>query len=445
MGNSDPFDAYAIPIGPVESYLLNEYLKFVIPEGIREKPGSIVYVGTAYGRTYYEHCLKDEASAYALLARNESVMNQARRNPYAAETASVLGYMAKSQAALQKRLPLVNGSENPELLCTIMWAASFLATIEIALQTSNVQIHMRAVIKMILRYVELKKHELDAALLIYPMFTASNSALMTAARPAFDMYTWFPRVFQDTWTKAKAFRRSGARDPKSIYIHHDVRDTTTRTIIARQWEALDPVHLHGTNLCTKDELLLMSAAASLEMFYHGQLLNIAADAMQYIERPGLTFDQVQDEAAKAYIPFATLLWMHVRYLGSLGRKTFGVVTPIVLRRLQNAMKKSGTSPTMSSQQPERYAVAKLWAISMGVCAESQRQMVLGLDPACGSWFFEAFRKQVHSMQIQSWQQASSVLGQILYNDRVRPHISEWWYLVFPSHVRSSTDSDEWQG
>lgn len=439
LGNSDPFDAYAIPIGPLESYILNRYLESVSLQ--YTQIGSANRVLSAFSKRYYIQCLQNEAAAYGLLARNAAVMGQTSPSQYVLDPTLTICYLARCQAALQKQLVLINGGETPQMIYAVLWAASFLATIELTREKSSVQIHVKAICEMVERYVDLVAEELDPMNVLYPIYVTFGIASMTLTRPVFDMEEWFPRTFRASWLKVPRIYTDRLGATTRDHIHSDIQDSLLREFIKTQrdhWEIYS--YFLGVSLKESrpdDETALTNGVGSHEAWYYGRMLNFAVEATNELAGCDLSPRQLQDKATSAYVSIAMLLWVNVKNNGAASRKAFGVVCLGLLQHLRDAIIKA-----KSLQDPGQFTTAKLWALFMGVHSETQRRLVLNLDLVCGTWFFDAFREQASCMQIRSWQHAVSILEQVLYVNAMRPHISEWWDQVCPSHVPTLTCSDE---
>lgn len=439
LGNSDPFHSYAIPIGPAESFILNQYLESVSLQFNQTDPKTCLI--SAFSRRYYVQCLQSEAAAYGLLARNATVMGQTCLNQYAPDSLSIIRYLARGQAALQRQLALINGDETPEMVYAVMWAASFLATIELTLGRSNVHIHVHAVCALVERYVDLLAEKLDPMNVLYPIYVTFGIVSMTLTRPVFDMESWFPRTFRASWLKVETTYTDKFSSMTGSLIHSDIQDSLLQDFIISQrnnWEIYS--YFLGVPLKDArpdDETDLTNGIGSHEAWYYGRTLNLAISAMNSLEGSDLCPEQMQGKATTAYVSIAMLLWVNTKNNGIASRRAFGVVCLGLLQHLKSAIIKA-----TALQRPGQYATAKLWALFMGAHTESQRRLVLNLDCACGTWFFDAFREQVNHMQVQSWQHAVSIFEEVLYNNAMRPHISDWWDQVSPSPIRTLTVSNE---
>lgn len=434
LGNSDPFNAYAIPIGPYEVYLSQVYQQLTFPQLYNLKqPKWRQFVANEIASTHHT-CLQDEAAAYSLFARNSALEHVIIRRSNPAVSTPLLNYMTRTQAALHRRLALMDGSETPQTVYTITWTTCFLASAEMIVKSSTTDYHFRALGKLIVRYAELMGENMEIGSILILVYVVLMRASTTLTVPVLDMADWFPRVCQDTWYEAEALWPMRVNSSPGIAVHREIKDKVIREIMTsqRQGPNFSP-DLIETCHDTEKARLLANTMRSQELYQNGQMLNVATDALKQLGAADLTLESLQDESARAYMAISTIVWLRLTsattFFGNAIFDSSLFVLPH-LRKVFANLEERG----LYMRGPQRHQQPKLWALSMAVQSEFHRKYVLGAAPVCGEWFIEALRDHASSMQIHSWQQAVNILEQFLFNDELKPHISEWWQEVFSDKI-----------
>lgn len=422
------------------------YQVLVAPRFDRLGSRQVVRLPATPNWTQYGIVLEDEAAAYSLLARSAALEHWKLSGRDAAPSTSLIKYMAMSQAALHKKLPLLDGFETPEIVYSIMWTSAILAMADMFMGSLTVHIYSRAMCRMIVRYVELAGQNLQPELILYPLYTDAIRSLVTVTRSNVDMIYWFPQVFRSMWNKAATLCPIKDDAISTCQIHPDIKDTILRDIMLSQRENGNPyLDTQDTRMNAADSLLLANTIRTQELYRYGRLLNIAVDEMECLkESPALPRQipqLIQEQITRVYVTLATLLWMNLTSPTSFASNAMLDSTPGFLKHLKATVMQSNWHQEVSPDSNQPYAVAKLWALFVGVHAELQRKDAQKADYVCTDWFFKAFRQHADSMRIHSWQQSVALLRQILYSDRMKPHISEWWHYVFPT-VKSESGDDK---
>lgn len=376
------------------------------------------------------NCLKDEAAAYGLLARNAAMETVMTGGLDAPPSPAILDYMTRAQAALRLKLPLLDGSESSSTVYPIMWATCLLAGTEMILRSPTADVHLRALSNLVVRYVELMGQDLDEGSILNLVYADITRASIDPNRPFLDVLNWFPQIFQGVWKAAEERLGSQYRivDAK---VHSDVTDETTRLHILSAREDLRIFrHLRGVTLSPQDVKLISTVTQSRRLHRQGQLLNIAMDEIEHLDRPGQTIEEIQDHSARAYVPLAILLWSLSASPISIGGTVLFDPAPGILPYLKHTITKGMVSSQAREQGYGRYMDARLWALYVGAQTECNRTEVLGLNKVCGEWFPETFFKQASTMRVETWQRAVTIFEQFVHSDHMMPHISHWWQPGF---------------
>lgn len=380
-------------------------------------------------------CLPDKAATLALLARNLAIQEFRSRRGQSTEISTTnLSYLAGAQAALRKNLGYMSGSgpRTPSIIIQILWTTCLLAYAELINGSPTVGLHLRAMSQILVRYAELTGSHVDRAHVIGVSIIDVVRACTTLTRPTIDMVNWFPAIFRTMWEETGVVCHNVQGDKKSVassIVHRAIKDKRLRTIVLVQRQEQEKHHeLVEANLDAKEASVRGQSIHSRQLFQQAQLLHIVLDAIERLGTPRISQEQVQDQTTRAYLSISVLLWLLItspvsftpeRLLDGIGR---------ILQHARNILMKGGNDARVFPSDP-RFQEARLWALCIGVHTELHRKENLGHEPACATWFFEAFAVGVKSMKIRSWQQMTEISEHFLPLDRMQPHISRWWQQV----------------
>lgn len=375
-------------------------------------------------------CLKDEAAAYSILARNSALEHIVIRRSNPAMSTSLLSYTTKTQAALRRRLALMNGSETPQLVFTTMWSTCFLASAEMIVNSPTTDFHFRALSKLVMRYVELTGKGLEIDTILNLVYVVMMRSTATLSRPVLDMANWFPRLCHEMWYMAEVTWFAGEASASSRIIHGDVKDEVIRKLLRSQ--SLAPnLSANLVETCHDPQAikLLCNTVRSQELYRNGQMLSIAVDALEKLRRTDVTREQLQDESARACLSLSVILWLRLTSATTFFGNAFFDTSVYMLPHLKSVLANLG-----EGRAQKKYRESQFWALFVAVQSELHRKHVLGMGPICGAWFMQAFRDHTAAMQIQNWQEAVRIFECFLFTDGLRPHISEWWHQVISDEV-----------
>lgn len=425
-GNSDPFNTCAIPIGPYEAHLFRIYEQFTRPLLLNLKqPKWQTYMASGIVETH-TNCLQDEAAAYSMLARNSALEHVMMKRSSADISTPLLNYTTKTQAALQRRLALMNGSETPRIVSTIMWSTCYLASAEMIVGSPSTDFHFQALSKLIVRYVELAGQDLELNTILMLVYVVVVRAAATLTRPVLDMSNWFPRLCQETWQTGELIWRARGNSITEAIIHQDVKDESIREIVRTQklGPNFSPEMIESCH-DPQESKLLYNTMRSQELYRNGQMLSVAADAHEKLRRTDLTSGQFWEESLRAYISLSVILWLRLTSTTTFFGNTLFDACVYILPHMKTTL----TNLQERSEQ-KRHREAQFWALFMGVQCELHREHVLEMTPMCGEWFKNTFHDHAAAMQIRTWQQAVGIFRSFLFDDELKPHISVWWNQVF---------------
>lgn len=438
LGNSDPFGTYAISIGPRESHSLQVYQRFVVPCLYKSRTPELVNLVILAERQSNITFLQDEATAYALLAREaalESLLSL--RGRHVAPSTSSLIYTTKCQAVLRKRLSQINGTETPETVVIILCTILRLTAADAMTASSYAHLHIQAIRRLLARYTELVGTNFDRRVimdLLALVYVDVSQALLRSTTPMLELNDWLPYLNQDHKDASGMFQPSELiTETLDIgTVHTDVKDEMLRTLIRNQRGTLFRYHQSLEGKLDPQAAGLLSAALDKDILQIVQLLHIISETEAYSQTE-LSPEPLEDQTARVYIPLSVLLWSHLALPTSVVINLLVDVAYPTLRRLRNALLKSKPDQKTYLCGYTAFAHARLWALSVGVHTELHRARVLGLNMVCGYWFLDTFREEADALGVHSWQHAASIFKQFLYSDHLEPHLSQWWDEVASPH------------
>lgn len=431
LGNSDPFHVYSIRLGPRETDLLKVIPGNVLPQ---QSPFAQIYkrwtnTSASDDRRRYAELLSNEVTAYGLLGRNAALEVPISESHSAALPTHVLYYMTMTQAALRRELKSLEHSPSTRNLHDVMWTASFLATIELSFGLSTADVHIAAMVRVMMRYVKAREINISIGDLIHLLFPDIMTAVLTFKRCHLDTNVWLPRISQYMWSLAKAVPSDRESIESKHALHEMVKDVTLRTVMLGQKALRETYDKTQENLSTADVHILCDAVCVQELLHLGQLVNLAVDTLKALRTQNLTVEQFQDDSATVYLSIAVQLWIRLASPTSLSNNAKFDIAPSLLLRLKFAMEQVECVPRPTLHRERLHAEAKLWALFIGAYTESQLR---NSDSADAVWFRKAFQSQVRWMQIHSWEQAVAIFKEFLHCEYAKPPVSEWWSEVVGS-------------
>lgn len=419
LGNSDPFDVYAIPIGPRESQLLAFHRDILVPRIYHPALLNLGHVDA-----FNAGCLKDQTTAYALFARNAALEDAQLRGRHATPSDCFFEYMTRGCAVLRHKISLMDGSESAHAMLPVMWATCLLATAEMFTSIATGDAHLRAMSQLVVRYIKLLDGKLEETLPVLIMtFVDTMKACATLSRPMIDACRWFPSLFQDVWYTMKLARPTAqAGDSESGLIHADVQDKVLKDII---------VSWRGREQNVGDYKIYWHAVFSHVIFQHYQLLHVTLDAIEQLKTPSTNLARTQRQSVRGYLSAALLLWIQITSQTPFVNDAMFDLRSSMLRHIRNMMNKDLLVQNSSTNRSRAYTDARLWTLFTAFHVQLRLRKTLDSNKfRDDDWFIHTFRVEARLSQIRSWQQAVPIFEQFLYDDQLEPHISEWWHWIF---------------
>lgn len=426
LGNSDPFHAYAVQIGPTDNFYLKYYHLTVIPQIYTIVNRRWTSSLASNERLACVNSLRDEAGAYSLLARNAAIYNVQSGSDCKASQTTVLVYQGRAQAALRKKIMSLDGEtlHDDTVMYETMWATYLLALTDVLLKAPSAKVHLNALRELFTRYASVKGADLDGPRFLFPFYVDIHYACTTLSRPMFDILKCFPEIEDFDYSKWHVPDISYNCD-----VHPEVEDKTVRRMIVVKREG-QCVHRDFLNhrFDESDLKPVSFALHSRNLWFQAVMLNGALDVLEKLRTRKALDITGYHLNARAFISIAVLHWGRFASVFPVAGKLLYDEAPATLPMLRLLILQQGSYSNASAGTTKRrsYADARLWALFVGTQSEKNRQDVLGLVKVCDDWFLDEFRAQAYVMGVKSWAEAVSIFRQFLYNDHLQPHISTWW-------------------
>lgn len=395
--------------------------------------------------SFFADCLQDEASGYALFARNSAVVAFALGRQYATPSATFYTYMTRSCAVLRRRLSLMDGTETAHEVLPLMWATCLLGVAEMFTGLSTAEAHLRAMGKLMLRYIQLMDHKPETKPVLVMSFVDTIRACTMLSRPMIDTYTWFPRLFQDLWdsTGVSHTDREVSCSNSSI-VHPDVDDKILKDVIINRRDEQSSYHSpwRERGRDGRKTKFYWTVVFSQAIFQHSQLLHVILDALEQLAHPHMSSEQIQSQSVRAYLSASLLLWIQITSSTPFTTNKVFDITSTMLRHVKTMLKKDMFVRNASQSHKKAYTDARLWTLFIAVRAQLRKRETLFSDQIYDEWFLQTFRTEVKAKGIRSWQQVVPIFEQFLYDDKIEPHISQWWHKVVPGQGSAMTQQVE---
>lgn len=448
-GNSDPFGALAVPVGPKINALMEYTRDFYLP-GIQRDvndPGSKV-VGPEWATCV---CfLQDKGLAYSHFARIAAIVASDPKHPDISHDFSTqaLIFKSKSMAMLRKRL-----QESPE-----DWT-----TYNQILLLMNAEVYDRnfvaaashgAILVNLLQNGTIKD---DPAFLFKVLYNDTQRAAMSLTRPLFDLEKWVP---------------------DQILSLSDLVTPRLPVPVRLEAQAMNLDHSLDSNPPLKDTLIVFkhaclclalvikdkSFADSHIVFYGrfhmtitmGRLINYYLDAAEVLTDDIcvriLDNQAVSQARMSAFVSLAALLLLRcITRIDSVkisGDIALFSANKLIMQRLKDTLVAS--KGYAFTQRGGTFANARLYALFVGAWLEQARvaaQRAINMSspgsylgsPDCDAdlgWFNREFAEQARAMNLYGWTEAKETLQQFVYIDVLEPNGAGWFPRILQTRQSS---------
>lgn len=431
-GNSDPFAAYPINIGPRENDLIILYRDYMIPSAYSSELGQ-KHMRTLAAQDWRDSlaALEDEGTAFGTMARYGAIAS--RCNPEMRHV--TLKYLVQSIAVLRNKITSGHNLQTPRD-CThinMLFAAETIAG-----NLSGAIVHGTMLLQILQRHW--REGKLDYKILLYQLVLDYQLSSMFVKRTIFDVDGWLSTVFQPMWDAAAPLI---PRYPTEE-LDASITDAWLRSSFELKQQQLQFMAARADTLDAVSHLeLVWGAQMTQGLLFHSRMINHYLTTKRRLNNDiDLTQDKREDLIVQSYLALAgAQLDRHIgghpkimkvpvydtsRMLMALKR---ALLEGPSLRTSETAVSSSpSTSSTCSStshqhkesshrrtdRSEDQYATARLWALYVGAVAETSAAATR-TNPS-GRWFNSNFAAQARAMGVKSWNACTNILRRFLFYD-----------------------------
>ncbi|KIW85273.1 hypothetical protein Z517_00663 [Fonsecaea pedrosoi CBS 271.37] len=406
-GNSDPFNAYPVPISPRVNDILRFYRDIVIPTQYHTGPDGWRTLDAAMDDWRdVVRSLNEKGGALGFLARWAQVASNVTDNPELAVQS--LRFRSQSTSMLLRKIQrgsgLVSQSNYWHVITLYMAEAQ-------AGNADGAWLHA-TMLSRALKYESQHGH-VDITSLRSFMYNEACACCMFLRKPVLDYDDWIPEVFKIPWAEG---RKELAAMPLSFstVLDPSVEDDFLMDMFVQERESL-AVWRHGSERGDGLSPAVFTWWCSNHLVKHTRLLKYALDLL---ESNGGKDAQSHRHKKNAYLALTAVYWARL-VAGDetlLGKEMYQTKTP--LRRLTRQLLEKEQA-VMDFTGSMKYANARLWALYVGAQAEHDH---LGLRRGGDneSWFSDQFSLLAARMNLSSWEHVRSILDGFLDCDVVEP-------------------------
>ncbi|KIW11765.1 hypothetical protein PV08_09037 [Exophiala spinifera] len=401
-GNSDPFAAYPVRIGPEENDLMILYRDYMIPSLYSTELGQkhLIDLATQDWKDAVG-LLEDKGAAFGALARYGSIAG--KFNPRLQYLA--YKYHVKSLENLRAKISQGHDLQNS---ADCMHVSMLFAAETVSGNLSEAATHGRILLKILQKQWREQRH--DYKLLIYQLIVDFHLSSMSVKRMIFDDEEWLAEISQQVSDAAALYA--------PVYPKKDwdpcIPDEWLRTSFEAEQQRFNFIASPPkiTDATSHLELVFLSQMLQAVLF-HSRMIHHYLKVAEQLRNSRLSDAKAEQLTTQQYLALAAAqLRRHV----GMTPKIFGVYiydSSALIMALKHALQASdAVSRRMSST---KYRNAKLWALYVGALAETATSST----NECSSehWFNKMLADTAIAMNIRSWDKLQAVLEGFLYYDR----------------------------
>lgn len=401
-GNSDPFNAIAIPVNAETNEIMvfgREYLISAL-YNVRNTNESVTAT-----RSWNEGVgqLGDIGSASGLMAFFATAMAVVSKNP--SDTRQALQYQMNCTRLLRKRLATAGAAE----YCNIISQILRLFCCEILLRNVSAAKTHSAVLLRLFEISAAKGLDIVPQL-TYALYHDTNLSAMFLIRPTFDVHGWTPKIFEPYWTMASLeyphlSRKQPERLDQSIANFGALTDLMVQLRDQLHfWKLIQDSWTFG-----QIPPLVMMWLLPRSTMNQCRIINYYLDLMEdpYISQ----ILQPEDLWTQAYVCLAALCQSHI-HTGSITKPILaGVVLydtiAVGLESLRNAIVQSDRICTIANRHT--YQNILLWALFVGASAERVPSRRSKTRDVRFAWFNARFKTHALSIGLSRWEDIKRIL------------------------------------
>ena len=416
-GNTDPFRAYPIFIGPKENELIGLYRDHVLPSvyhlRISDKNLNDKNFNELAERDWDDNVrtLQEEGTALASLARYSSIAG--RTNPLMRQTS--LNYLGRSTRGLREKI-FQSRSLNTHEIC--MHINSLFNAEIINENLAGAVAHGR-----MLQYIfkqQWEKNCLDYKMLMYQLHNDMQLTATLLTRPIFDEGDWLSMVLKPLWDAAAPHLPTFPDSDDDI-------DPTIDNEVLLHWfkQRRNMIQYEGVRAADKlvPSLPLVTTSFMASSFlFHGRMIGHYLDTEEELEEEGLSVLIKTRLYAREFLALASA---HLRRWTGYSPQNLGVLiydNKRIVRALRYALEQYDFYSTESEN--DRYHRAEVWALYVGALVE--RSTLRETDSTSQQWFTKRLTERALEMQITTWTDLTGLLDHFLYEESLMSQGALWF-------------------
>ena len=423
-GNSDPFAAAPINVGPHETEVLNFYYKNVIPIFHRymEAMGVPIPVGRQKWHDPFTG-LQEKGEAYGFLARSAVFMSR-ECNATDPNALRALTYRNKTSEFLRAQLSSQEYQDFDRGTDRIVLSLFITAVVEESLEVATVHAKL---LNYLFQEQSNKGKKVDVDKLFVCLWYEVHRATMSLTRPVFELSGWVSEQLLPVWKEARQelvfLSGSAASNLDDQVYDPQLRNlfSTTREFL----EVLTTLKMDPTSVSTPAVVALATYMTMCQCKLVDRYID-AAERLTASDEPEAAIKGVNVKwvaCVAAYTSLAAIYWIRHAVkkesvqVGNTSAKVFDAkkrVLPALQNCLTQAETCSGGADFVHNSR------VRLWALYVGVMAEYETH-----GTSMSGWFHSQYINQAQSMGLVRWEDVREVLSNFLYSDAVEPHGSLW--------------------
>jgi hypothetical protein len=428
QGNSDPFNAFAVPINSRTNALMTYTREFYLPT----REGDATNPEAAIRPEDWKECvglLSDTGTAYAHLARVAAFMAQpgkAKPEGNVEFGRQALIFNGKGTLVLRERI------RQGALDYLTLYVMSCFHAAEIYSQNyTAARLHA----SMLARLFESDDIPVDDNLLYGVMRHEAVLSMLSLTRTPFDVDKWLPEVI---------YRRF-----KSLTLPESISLEAMEEGLEKQ--IIDNVRLKDAIVLLRQILSLLLLAfrdPAYDKFEYKYFTRYICQMVRcrlvklYLDAEPLCVDRANlgpiitgRALVQAYVSVATIQWLYWITTGGKTSMRVSMYTGYEMQTSRLKEKLTESEWMVSDDVQRQYNGIRLWTLYVGAFGEQAEISSSGFhDSAAKQWFNVRLARHANAMGLKSWQQVRERLHGVLFTDVMKPHGSVWFAKTMEANL-----------
>lgn len=410
-GNSDPFNAFSIPIGPYENNFVSFYRDYVV--SLMKHIGRH-YLGVkklAAGAVQDSiRGLEDRGTALAILARSSAIRSKCSPGTWQV----ALDFLGQSTSVLREK---VSGNQQLDGEFDCLHINMLFNTEVINRNLPGAVAHGKIFLHIFKR--QWTYGELDYKMLLYQLHNDLQMTSTFLVPSIFDVDDWLLTVLSPMLSHISVFLPMVSDEALDPAIEDEsVRYWFRRRRQNHRWEALQT-----TKTCTLPNLpLLENSYIAYNFLFHSRMIGHFLRSEERLAQEKLTDEEKNHLYAHQYLVLAAVLELKWSVFSPqvMGIPIYDdTILSISLQRVLGA-----SDLATKSFGRDKYINARIWALYIGALVE--RGTPQQQAPTNQQWFNRALAEQACNMNIATWDALAAIFQGFLYDDRLLSQGSTWF-------------------